>query len=76
MSPGTDFNMYQKVASNTISEVPINHSPKRHKIHDCLHGGRIESFEQLREREEEKTGLDAKRKTRHSKRCRGFVFQN
>jgi hypothetical protein len=26
MSPGTDFNMYQKVTSNTKSNVPISHA--------------------------------------------------
>jgi hypothetical protein len=31
MSPGTDFSMYQKVASSTISNVPIDHSRDNHK---------------------------------------------
>jgi|SRR5215510_3919941 len=30
MSPGTDFSIYQKVASSTISNVPIDHSLAQH----------------------------------------------
>src|SRR5262245_29488872 len=30
MSPGTDFSIYQKVASSTISNVPIDHSRAKH----------------------------------------------
>jgi hypothetical protein len=31
MSPGTDFSMYQKVASSIMSNVPIDHSRAKHR---------------------------------------------
>jgi len=31
MSPGTDLSIYQKVASSTISNVPIDHSRAKHR---------------------------------------------
>jgi hypothetical protein len=69
--------MYQKVANNTMSWVPINHLPRRWRIYDCLHGERIETFEPVgEEREGEATGFDWKRKTRNSKPCNESVVQN
>jgi hypothetical protein len=44
--------MYQKVANNTMSWVPINHLPRRWRIYDCLHGERIETFEPVGEERE------------------------
>ena|SRR5215813_4647380 len=68
MSPGTDFSIYQKVASSTISNVPIDHSLAQHSPP----GSSIERF--LLGQADEQSKINAAKKhqqiLRHERRIR------
>src|SRR5215475_13485671 len=73
MSPGTDFSIYQKVASSTISNVPIDHSRAKHSPP----GSSIERF--LLGRADEQSKINAAKKhqqiLRHERRIRSSIGQ-